>query len=76
MKKKGIRMFTGLMAVSLLFLMTSSCQKEYKVSDLLGTWAYQDNTQYTITFREDGTMGYTAPVSACLLYPSPSPRES
>jgi hypothetical protein len=64
MKKKGIRMFTGLMAVSLLFLMTSSCQKEYKVSDLLGTWAYQDNTQYTITFREDGTMGYTAPVSA------------
>ena len=62
MKRKGNRMITGLMAMSLLILMTASCQKEYTVSDLLGTWAYQDNTQYTITFRQDGTMGYTAPV--------------
>lgn len=64
MKKKGIRMITGLLAMSLLTLMMASCQKHYSVSDLLGTWAYQDNTEYSITFREDGTMGYTAPVSA------------
>lgn len=64
MKKQGIRMIKGLLAMALLTVLTVSCQKHYSVSDLLGTWSYDDEPAYTVTFREDGTMGYTAPVSA------------
>ena len=61
MKKSGIRLFTCLLAITLLLPVVTSCEKSFKRDDLIGTWAYQDNTKYTITFREDGTMGYTAP---------------
>jgi hypothetical protein len=49
------------LAFALLIPLFSSCQKTYKKEDLIGTWAYQENTKYTITFKEDGTLGYTAP---------------
>jgi len=64
-KETGIRFFTGILAVSLLLLTTASCEKDkYTKEDLLGTWAYDANTQYTVTFKTDGTMGYTAPESS------------
>lgn len=63
MKKQGIRMIKGLLAMALLTVLTVSCQKHYTVSDLLGTWSYDDEPAYTVTFREDGTMGYSAPGS-------------
>ncbi|NLA16060.1 MAG: hypothetical protein GX877_05950 [Bacteroidales bacterium] len=61
MKKSGTRLFTCLLTIALLMPVVTSCDKSFKRDDLIGTWAYQDNKQYTITFREDGTMGYTAP---------------
>lgn len=57
-------MIKGLLAMALFTVFTVSCQKHYSVSDILGTWSYEDEPAYTVTFREDGTMGYTAPVSA------------
>lgn len=63
MKKQGIRLIKSLFAMALLTLMTVSCQKHYSVSDLLGTWSYDEDPEYSITFREDGTLGYTTPVS-------------
>ena len=61
MKKSGIRLFTCLLAITLLLPVVTSCEKSFKRDDLIGTWAYQDNTKYSITFHEGGTMAYTAP---------------
>ena len=61
MKKTGSRNVTGLLTLALLLPLFTSCQKIFKKEDLIGTWAYQDNTKYTITFKEDGTLGYSAP---------------
>ena len=61
MKKTGSRIVTGLLTLVLLLPLFTSCQKAFKKEDLIGTWAYQDNTKYTITFKEDGTLGYSAP---------------
>lgn len=55
--KIGFFCLLALMAVSF-----SSCEKEkYNVDQLLGTWQYDENTAYTVTFLADGSLTYTAP---------------
>ena len=61
MKKPGIRLIKSLFAMALLTLMTVSCQKHYSVSDLLGTWSYDEDPEYSITFRKTGLRIYYSP---------------
>lgn len=53
-------MTKGILATTLLLVATVSCTK-WTQDDLIGTWQYDDQPGYTVTFKTNGTLGYTVP---------------
>lgn len=59
--KKVLKMIS--VACLMLTMVAVSCEKNesWTAEDLLGTWVYDDDTRYSVTFNSNGSMSYQAP---------------